>query len=88
MNSLGGRSVTPLLQPVGGASDFADGGGPTQGGATAERPAAQGEIVEDIEDDANAARDPRVARRPDAPTKAMVLAHEPHHAEYRDWCEH
>ena len=44
--------------------------------------------MEDIEDDANAARDPRVARRPDAPTKAMVLAHELHHAEYRDWCEH
>ena len=43
--------------------------------------------MENIEDD-NAARDPRVARRPDAPTKAMVLAHELHHAEYRDWCEH
>ena len=44
--------------------------------------------MKDIEDDANAARDPRVARRPDVPTKAMVLAHELHHAEYRDWCEH
>ena len=40
-----------------------------------------------IEDEA-AARNPRVARRPDAPTKAMVLAHELHHADYRDWCDH
>ena len=35
-----------------------------------------------------AARDPRIARRPIKPTKAMVLAHELHHADYRDWCDH
>ena len=34
------------------------------------------------------ARNPRVVRRPAAPTKAMVLAHEVHHADYREWCEH
>ena len=26
--------------------------------------------------------------RPVGPTKAMVLAHELHHADYRDWCDH
>ena len=43
---------------------------------------------EDIDEEEVAARNPRVARRPTAPTKAMVLAHELHHAEFRDWCEH
>ena len=34
------------------------------------------------------ARNPRAARTPIAPTKAMRLAHELHHGEYREWCEH
>ena len=34
------------------------------------------------------ARNPRVARRPIAPTKAMREAHQVHHADYREWCEH
>ena len=34
------------------------------------------------------ARNPKVARRPIAPTKAMREAHEVHHADYREWCEH
>ena len=29
----------------------------------------------------NVARNPRVARRPAAPTKALILAHEVHHAD-------
>ena len=36
----------------------------------------------------NVARNPRAARRPAAPTKAMILAHEVHHADYRKWCDH
>ena len=36
----------------------------------------------------NAARDPKVAQRPVRLTKAMVLAHELHHVDYRDWCDH
>ena len=47
---------------------------------------AVGREEEDIQE--NAARDPKVARRPVMPTKAMVLAHELHHADYRDWCDH
>ena len=43
-------------------------------------------IMEEVaEDNVDAARNPRGARRPEAPTKAMVLAYELHHAEYREW---
>ena len=31
---------------------------------------------------------PRVAGRPATPTKAMIMAHGVHHADYRDWCAH
>ena len=41
----------------------------------------------DANDD-DVARNPRVARVPAAPTKAMILAHEVHHADYREWCAH
>ena len=40
------------------------------------------------EDDENAARNPKIARRPHAPTKAEVVAHMTLHAEYRSWCPH
>ena len=41
----------------------------------------------DVDED-DIARNPRVARRPAAPTKAMIMAHEVHHADYREWCAH
>ena len=48
----------------------------------------EGDSEEMAEVEEATARDPKVARRPAAPTKAMVLAHEVHHADYREWCEH
>lgn len=52
----------------------------------------EGKAKDDIEDEAEieeaAARNPKVVRRPAAPTKAMIAAHECHHADYREWCEH
>ena len=36
----------------------------------------------DVDED-DIARNPRVARRPAAPTKAMIMAHEVHHTDYR-----
>ena len=39
-------------------------------------------------DEEDIARNPRDARRPFAPTKAMIMAHEVHHADYREWCAH
>ena len=45
-----------------------------------------GEVLEEIEE--AVARNPKVARKPNAPTKAMVLAREVHHADYREWCDH
>ena len=42
-----------------------------------------GEVAE-----ADIARNPRSARRPAATTKAMIMAHEVHHADYREWCAH
>ena len=41
---------------------------------------------DEIED--GEARCPRIARRPQTPTKAEVEAHMTLHAEYRDWCPH
>ena len=41
----------------------------------------------DVDED-DIARNPRVARRSAAPTKAMIMAHEVHHADYREWCDH
>ena len=81
-------AVRPLLMPLGSASGVA---GQEQLGhdeeTTGDGAADEARIVND-EDTEVAARNPRVIRRPTAPTKAMVLAHELHHAEYRDWCEH
>ena len=56
----------------------------------AELEAREGDRMEgqDTEAEGNAARDPRVARAPAAPTKAMITAHEVHHADYREWCPH
>ena len=45
------------------------------------------EIEVEVEEN-NTARDPKVARRPIKPTQAMIQAHELHHADYRDWCDH
>ena len=45
------------------------------------------EVEEDIDEEI-AARDPKIVRRPVRPMNAMVLAHELHHADYRDWCDH
>ena len=81
------NSIRPLLE-FGGASGIAGHGQSGQGEMTGEGKAADEARVADIEDVEVAARNPRVIRRPTAPTKAMVLAHELHHAEYRDWCEH
>jgi hypothetical protein len=41
----------------------------------------------DVDED-DIARNPRVVRRPAAPTKATIMAHEVHHADYREWCAH
>ena len=52
---------------------------------------AEGDRADGQGGDANdhaMARDPRVASIPAAPTKAMILAHEVHHADYREWCAH
>ena len=48
----------------------------------------EGDRMRGQDAEGSAARDPRVARAPAAPTKAMVAAHEVHHADYREWCPH
>ena len=86
VKSLNHDSVRPLLMPV-SASGVADGKELGQEEATRSDEAAEKE-KDEVEEEEAAAVNPRVARRPAAPTKAMVLAHELHHADYRDWCEH
>ena len=84
VNSQSKHSVRPLSSTEEGASGIAGPEEPSQSAA------ANGMAAETVEDDnlENAARDPKVAQRPVRPTKAMVLAHELHHADYRDWCDH
>ena len=61
------------------------GQGESSQAATAGGIAVEGEVELDGE---VTARDPRVARRPTKPTRAMIQTHELHHADYRDWCDH
>ena len=56
--------------------------------AELEAEACDGTDEADEEAEEATARNPKVARRPAMPTKAMTLAHEIHHADYRDWCPH
>ena len=84
VNSQSKHSVRPLSSTEKGASGIAGPEGPSQ--SVAANGSAAGEEEDDIEE--HAARDPKVARRPVRPTKAMVLAHELHHADDRDWCDH
>ncbi len=76
------RSVRPLSSTNEGVQDIAGQSGQSQA-ATPEGNAVEIEVEED-----NTARDPKVAKRPIKPTQAMILAHELHHADYRDWCDH
>ena len=69
-------------------SSFTEGGSSASadGGMATEEAVIDKAIHENDED--NLARQPRIARRPHAPTKAEVVAHTILHAEYRDWCPH
>ena len=78
------HSVRPFSFTEEGASGIAGPEEPSQ--SVAANGNAAGEEEDDIEE--NDARDPKVARRLVRPTKAMVLAHELHHADFRDWCDH
>ena len=40
------------------------------------------------DEEATEARAPKIARRPEAPTKADIDAHFPWHAEFRSWCKY
>ena len=84
MNSPSDRSIRPLSSTEGGAADIAGQGGIGQEEAT------EGEKINEVDEQEEevTARDPRVARRPMKPTKAMIQSHELHHADYRDWCDH
>ena len=84
VNSQSKHSVRQLSSTEEGASGIAGPEEPSQ--SVAANGNAAGEEEDDIEE--NVARDPKVARRPVRPTKAVDLAHELHHADYRDWCDH
>ena len=73
------RTLYPLAE---GAPGIAVGG--EQGSQVEPR----GDVEEMAEVEEATARDPKVARKPAAPTKAMVLAQEVHHADDREWYEH
>ena len=79
MNSQQQRSVRPVSPITESAPGTEVSGDRVEAGAT-ER--------ERVEEESEEVRNPKVARRPITPTKAMILAHEVHHAEYREWCAH
>ena len=78
------ESVRPISSTNEGGQDIAGRGG--SGQAATEEGIAVGDEVE-VDEEEVTARDPKVARRPIKPTQAMILAHELHHADYRDWCD-
>ena len=81
------HSVRPLSSTCG--EDVPEIAGDRGKAAQAEQSgSASREQEADIEDLEATAQHPKVARKPVAPTNAMALEHEPHHAEYRDWCKH
>ena len=84
VNSQSKHSVRPLSSAEEGASGVAGSKEPSQPVA-AEGTAAK---IEEEVDEEIAARGPKITRRPVRPTKEMVLAHEFHHAGFRDWCDH
>ena len=67
-----------------GVQDIAGQSGSSQA-ATAGGIAVEAEVG--IDEDITA-RDPKVARLPIKPTQAMIRAHELHHSDYRDLCDH
>ena len=81
-DSLPARSIRPLYPLRDGAPGIADEAGLEE--TSSDRAREQGGDV----DDEDTAMNPRAARRPATPTKAMIMAHEVHHADYRDWCAH
>ena len=72
------RPLTPFTE--GGSRSFAS-GGPESGGVEA---MAKEEDV--IEEETEESRRPRVARRPQMPTKAEYDSRMTLHADDRDWC--
>ena len=84
VNSQSEHSIRPLSSTEEDASAIARPGEPSQPVAADGKAA---EIEEEV-DEGIAARDPKVARRPARPTKALLLEDGIHHADYRDWCDH
>ena len=75
--------VSPLMPFTEGGSRSSADGGPETG---SDEVKASEESVEVEEEDTEEARRPRVAKRPQMPTKAEYDSHMTLHAEYRDWC--
>ena len=74
-----GAIVTPLTPfTEGGSSASASGGLVTE-----DAEAKEEDVIGENEEEA---RRPRIARRPQTPTKAEYDAHMTLHADYRDWC--
>ena len=82
-NSQSKHSIRPLSSTEEGASGVA---GPEEPSQPVAAEGIASEIEEDVDEEMDAT-DPNIARRPVRPTKAVVLAHKVHHADYRDWCD-
>ena len=87
METTGAKSVRPLsstdgevVSEVAREREEATQAGQIEG--------ASQELEIDEEELEATARHPRIPQKPVTPMKAMVLEHELHHAEYRDWCKH
>ena len=87
MESTGAKSVRPLSSTHGEVvSEIAE--DREEAEQVGQNESASQELEIDEEELEATARHPRIPRKPVAPTKAIVLEHELHHAEYREWCNH
>ena len=76
-------TVRPQISSQGVGIDEDKGEGGTAEEVQSDKANEVDEEVEEME-----VRSPKVARKPQAPTRAEVEAHYPLHAECREWCPH
>ena len=77
-----GSSISPVNHHEPGVS------GSASGNKELAKNGVQGEEVIPAPEDHDEIRQPRIGRRPLAPTKAEIEEHYPLHLNYRSWCEH
>ena len=80
-------SISPITHVESGHAEVAVQGS-VEGEAIGASRGQEEEDKEEMDPEELGERTPKIARRPDKPTKAMIDEHEPLHVHYRSWCPH